>query len=85
MQANGATNSRMSRTTALKAFGKTIKELRLAKGLSQERLALLAKLDRTYVGSAERGERNVALLNILRLAKALGVRPSRLLEPLDSE
>jgi transcriptional regulator with XRE-family HTH domain len=47
--------------------------------MSQERLAEEASLHRTYVGSVERGERNVALRNILRLARALSVAPSDLL------
>jgi transcriptional regulator with XRE-family HTH domain len=54
-------------------FGSRIRELRKQKGLSQESLALACNLDRTYVGSVERGERNVSLLNIHKLARALGV------------
>ena len=44
----------------------------------QEKLAAKAGLDRTYVGGAERGERNVALINIVRLAEALGIEPADL-------
>lgn len=54
-------------------FGKTIKELRLQKGLSQERLAELCDLHRTYISDVERGERNVSLVNIEKICKALGV------------
>jgi len=54
-------------------FGRRLRELRQARGLSQEQLAFLAELHRTYVSSAERGERNVALVNLERLAKALNV------------
>jgi transcriptional regulator with XRE-family HTH domain len=58
----------------LKKFGKRVKLLRLQKGItSQMALANKAGLDRTYVGGLERGERNVALVNISKLAKALGV------------
>ena len=61
-------------------FGRRVKALRLERGLSQEKLAELADLHRNYVGGIERGERNVALLNIVALARALKVRPSKLLE-----
>ncbi len=54
-------------------FGRRLRELRRARGLSQEELAFRAGLHRTYVSSAERGERNVALINLERLAKALDV------------
>jgi len=64
----------------LKAFGATLRAYRQQAGLSQEKLAAKAGLDRTYVGGAERGERNVALVNIVRLAEALGIEPSALLE-----
>jgi len=50
-----------------------MRELRTKKGLSQEGLALACDLDRTYVGGVERGERNVSLLNIRKIADALGV------------
>jgi transcriptional regulator with XRE-family HTH domain len=58
----------------LKKFGSRIKHLRLQKGItSQMKLSFKTGLDRTYIGGIERGERNVALKNIERLAKALGV------------
>lgn len=67
------------RETLLYAFGRRLRELRLSHGLSQEALADLADLHRTYVGSIERGERNVSLKNIHALANALGVPASELL------
>jgi transcriptional regulator with XRE-family HTH domain len=63
-------------------FGKRVRELRLERNLSQEKLAELAELHRNYVGGIERGERNVSLLNIVKLAHGLNVRPTRLLEPI---
>jgi transcriptional regulator with XRE-family HTH domain len=54
-------------------FGKRVRELRLARGLSQEELAFRAGVHRTYLGSIERGERNPALKNIAAIAKALDV------------
>lgn len=54
-------------------FGARVRQLRKARGLSQEALALEAGLDRSYLGSIERGESNVALVNIHRIAGALGV------------
>ncbi|WP_265182882.1 helix-turn-helix domain-containing protein [Pseudomonas putida] len=63
-----------------KNFGKRIRLLRMSAGLSQEQLANLCDLDRTYIGGIERGERNPALKNIYRLAKALDVSLSNLFE-----
>jgi len=58
----------------LKKFGKRIQQLRLQKGInSQMALANKAHLDRTYIGGVERGERNIALKNIEKIARALGI------------
>jgi transcriptional regulator with XRE-family HTH domain len=62
----------------LVAFGARIRQLREARGLSQEAFADKCGLDRTYISGIERGKRNVSLLNISVLAKALGVPPSQL-------
>jgi transcriptional regulator with XRE-family HTH domain len=56
-----------------KDFGGRVRELRKEQGLSQEALALVCGLDRTYVGGVERGERNISLVNIYRIAAALGI------------
>ena len=61
----------MSDVTA--RFGKRLREVREEAGISQERLAELAGLHRTYVSSVERGKNNISLVNIERLALALGV------------
>ena len=63
-----------------KKFGLRIKVLRKARGLSQEDLAELSNLDRTYISGIERGLRNVALRNIESLAQALQVSISELFE-----
>lgn len=64
----------------LKDFGKRIKELRNKAGMTQEQLSILAELDRSYIGSIERGEKNVSLLNIGKIANALDVDLSYLFE-----
>ncbi len=69
---------------AIEQFGGRVRLRRLALGLSQEKLAEVSGLHRTYVGSLERGERNVALLNILRLAVALEVEPGELVDGLQA-
>lgn len=61
-----------------KAFGNRVRDLRKAKGHSQESLADLAGLHRTYVGSIERGEQNVSIDNIARLARVLKISLSEL-------
>ncbi|MGH4013931.1 MAG: helix-turn-helix domain-containing protein [Pseudonocardiaceae bacterium] len=66
----------------LAAFGRRVRATRESTGLSQEQLADKSGLHRTYVGSVERGERNIALLNIIRLARALEVDPGDLLSGL---
>ena len=56
-----------------KKFGKNLKRLRLEKGISQESLALSADLDRTYIPSIEKGERNVSIIVVEKLDNALNV------------
>ena len=61
-------------------FGLKLIEIRKTRGWSQERLALESGLARSYLGGVERGQRNIALLNIFKLAEALVVEPAVLLE-----
>lgn len=75
---SGADGNLKSRELFL-AFGRAVRERRTFLNLSQEELADIAGLHRTYVGSIERGERNPSLLNITRLAVALRVKPSELM------
>ena len=70
----------MKSDTPATTVGETVRRLREREGISQEELADRCGLHRTYVGSVERGERNVSLANIVRLAKALNVSPASLLE-----
>lgn len=70
----------MSRETdVLKRFGERVRELRKGLELSQEAFADKCKLDRTYIGGIERGERNLALRNINVIARALSVSLSELM------
>lgn len=55
----------------LALIGNRIRELRLATNFSQEQLAFACGLDRTYIGSVERGERNISVLNLRKISKAL--------------
>lgn len=61
-------------------FGQRLAELRKKRGWSQERLALESGLARSYLGGVERGQRNIAVLNILKLARTLSCEPGSLLE-----
>lgn len=54
-------------------FGLKVRRYRNAKQLTQEELADLCELDRTYIGSVERGERNISLMNIYKIANALNI------------
>ena len=60
-------------------FGRNVRKERLSQNISQEELAFRAGLHRTYIGMIERGEKNITLINIGKIAKALKVKPSQLL------
>jgi transcriptional regulator with XRE-family HTH domain len=67
-------NARQSRESARLRFAANVRKLRRDRGLSQEALAELTDLHRTYVGSVERGERNISIDNMERIAVAFGVK-----------
>ncbi|PZV08062.1 MAG: XRE family transcriptional regulator [Leptolyngbya sp.] len=69
--------------TLREKFGAAVRARREDLGFSQEQLAELAGMHRTYVGSIERGERNVSLENIVKLCEALRIKPSSLMGSLD--
>ena len=62
------------------AVGRAVRDLRASRGMSQEDLAFVTGMHRTYVGGVERGERNPSLIALSRVASALGVRPWELLQ-----
>jgi transcriptional regulator with XRE-family HTH domain len=62
----------------LVAFGRSVRETRKERGVSQEELAHLADIDRSYMSSIERGEQNVGLMSMARVARALDVTLSEL-------
>lgn len=64
----------------LVALGRAIRETRISKSISQEKLALIAEVDRSYVGRIERGDNNVAILTLAKLAAALDMNMSKLLQ-----
>ena len=62
------------------ALGEALRCIRLEKSISQEKLALLAEVDRSYVGRVERGDNNVAVLTLSRLARALDISMAELMQ-----
>jgi transcriptional regulator with XRE-family HTH domain len=69
----------MKRNDLLVRFGDAVRAAREKKCVSQEELAAKAGLHRTYIGGVERGERNLGLRNVFRIAEALGCQPSSLI------
>jgi DNA-binding XRE family transcriptional regulator len=72
------TGAMQPRSPAHAAFGSALRELREERGTSQEAFALRCGIDRSHYGGIERGERNPSLSHILKVADALGVRPSEI-------
>jgi transcriptional regulator with XRE-family HTH domain len=70
----------MAKKKTLIAFGNKVRELRKEKGLSQEELSFKADLHRTYIGMIERAEKNITLINIEKIAKALDISINDLMD-----
>lgn len=64
----------------LVAFGERVRQVRKEKGLSQEALADLAGIERSYMGHIERGDQNITLIKIFQIAEALEMSPSYLID-----
>lgn len=77
--------TRGARTPLQEAFGRAVIRLRKKKKISQEKLAQLAGINRTYMGDVERGERNLALQNMAKIAQALGVKLSQIIREMERE
>jgi transcriptional regulator with XRE-family HTH domain len=67
------------------AFGRAVRRAREVRKISQEKLAELSDINRTYMGDVERGERNLALKNMSKIASALGMRLSQLIRAMEEE
>lgn len=67
-------------TALLKRFGRRVRDERIKREISQERLGELAKVHRTYIGMIERGEKNITLTNIEKLANALKIPLKNLMD-----
>lgn len=72
--------SKSRQDPALLALGMAIRKVRQSKSISQEKLALLAEVDRSYLGRVERGDNNVAILTLLKLASALDINLEKLMQ-----
>jgi transcriptional regulator with XRE-family HTH domain len=66
-------------------FGDCVRQFRIERGFSQEAFADACEIDRSYMGGIERGERNLALVNIVRIIQALELEPSEFFKGLDSQ
>ena len=72
--------STMSKKSISIKFGEKVREIRVSQNLSQEQLAHLADVHRTYIGMVERAEKNITLVNIEKIANALNVNITELLK-----
>ena len=68
-----------------KRIGEKIKKLRLERNLSQEKLAGLSEIDRTYMQSIEKGERNISINILFKISKALEIKMSSIIENIENE
>ena len=66
-------------------LGKVIRELRLARNLSQEKLAELGEFERSYISKVENGERAIQFKTVVRFAEALGIKPSDLVQQFEKQ
>ncbi len=78
-----AAGSAKKRNPTLVAFGLAVQRRRRAIGISQEEAAARSKVHRTYYADIERGTRNVGLINVVKIAKGLGVPPANLLREIE--
>ena len=69
----------------IEVFGKVLHEMRVANNISQEKLAEFSELDRTYISLLERGLRQPTITTLFRLAKALNIQPSALIEKVEQQ
>ena len=76
------TQGRLTIATPQEILAFNLRALRTSAGISQEELAHRARLHRTYISSIERGQRNISLENLFRIAEALGATPAQLLKPI---
>ncbi|MEX3630339.1 MAG: helix-turn-helix transcriptional regulator [Burkholderia sp.] len=74
-----------ARNPMLVAFGTTVRRLRKELGYSQEAFGSLCGIDRSYMGGIERGEHNLALVNIMKIVQALDMQPSEFFRNFDAD
>ncbi len=76
-------SSNQDKSPLLVAFGKAVRYCRKERGYSQEAFGDACGIDRSYMGGIERGERNVALVNVMKIIKTLNMKPSDFFKTLD--